>query len=77
MARRRSKQRAQITMIILSAVVALSLILSLVGPFLIRQPARSTPTPVPLATRPPVVQPTATATETALPSLVGPEQDTQ
>jgi hypothetical protein len=77
MARRRSKRMAQTTMIILSALVALSLILSLLGPFLIRQPARSTPTPIPLTTRPPVVRPTATATQTALPSFVGPEQNTE
>ena len=77
MARRRNRRMAQTTMIVLSTLVALSLILSLLGPILLREPARPTPTPVPVMTRPPTVTPTATATGSAVPEFVGPDQESQ
>jgi hypothetical protein len=60
MARASSKRAAQTTMVVLSAIVATSLILSLLGPLLIREPVRPTPTWTPL----PVPSPTPTATST-------------
>jgi hypothetical protein len=62
MTRGASKRAAQTTMIVLSAIVALSLILSLLGPLLLREPVRPTPTWTPL----PVPSPTLTATPTPL-----------
>jgi hypothetical protein len=71
MARRASSRRAQVTMAVLSGIVALSLILSLLGPLLIRDPVRPTPTwtplPVPSSTPTPTVAartPSATAAAT-------------
>ena len=60
MARRRGKSLSQITLYVVSAIVALSMVLSLLGPILFRTPPARTPTPLPTWTP----WPTPTVTET-------------
>jgi hypothetical protein len=62
-------------MIVLSVLVALSLILSLLGPLLLRETTSATPTPALPTVLPPTVGPTATATDSALSLRVGADQD--
>ena len=60
MARRRGKRFTQVTLNVVSAIGALSMVLSLVGPILFRTPPARTPTPLPTWTP----WPTPTVTET-------------
>ena len=68
MARRRGKRFTQVTLYVVSAIVALSMVLSLVGPILFRTPPPRTPTPLPTWTP----WPTPTVTETPTGEVVGP-----
>ncbi len=70
MTRRSSKRTTQVTLYVFSAVVALSLILGLVGPLLVREPGRPTPTSPPTYTLSPTRPlPTVTPTPTGPPTV--------
>jgi hypothetical protein len=61
--RRSSRRPSRVILYVLSAIAALSLILGLVGPLLVRDPGRATPTPLPTLTLSPTrPQPTVTPT---------------
>ena len=66
MTRRRNKQWTNKVVYALTAIVALSMILGLVGPLLIREPLQPTPTPTP--TWAPTLTPTMEATPTPQPT---------
>ena len=78
MSRRQSKRTTQIVAYTLSALVALSLIISLLGPVLSQMPGRATPTVPPTRTPWPTATwtPTGTPVNTATTELISTPEGT-
>lgn len=74
MARRGNARFTQVTLYVVSAIVALSMVLSLLGPILFRTPQPPTPTPLPTWTPwpTPTLTPAPSETPAGLPTAVLP-----
>jgi hypothetical protein len=64
MTQRQRKSTSQTLAFVFTAIVALSMILSLVGPIVLRTPTQPTPTPPPTWTPLPTLTPTPPVTDT-------------